>query len=477
MTYYDILEVDAHLSDDEIVTAAKKAFTKKASELYRLKNNQTISHEEFNARYSELKEAADVLTNAERRNQYDDSIFTDTGEKKGIGKKIALATGAILVAGAIAVTCFLNKDKIMNLFLAKDSDPSNRVTYEQMYDNDGGYQVTYDNQATNDQTTGSQTTVSDNDATTESTEQETETQEQEPEFNPYRVSDMGNVQDEALVKERAQVLVEELATAGVVNPVTVAPYTVEEIVPLIQYAWGVYTPETMEEIDVLHMNLLNLFISPLNTDSYLYHVVFASGNDDFNDLLTDTKPIDFASAFAEYGENGVYPLTLWMQQKREEIYASTDREEINKIFVEVGQVMADLMKGNGCTITWTEDKQEYTCTYTSEQVLANHASAMLLTIDAQLIFANHYEIRDENNKVVDAVQTQWEVYNKFHSTEEPDIVTLEEIEAWINNGCDYEWEIDSVLIDGQTFGQRIQGNMEGMAQNNYAMNSGQTLTK
>ena len=102
---------------------------------------------------------------------------------------------------------------------------------------------------------------------------------------------------------------------------------------------------------------------------------------------------------------------------------------------------------------------------------------MLLTVDAQLIFANHYEIRDENNKVIDSAPEQWEVYNKFNGTD-PDIVSLDEIQAWINNGCDYEWEIDSVLINGQTFGQRIQGDLEGMAQNNYAMTHGsQALTK
>ena len=41
--------------------------------------------------------------------------------------------------------------------------------------------------------------------------------------------------------------------------------------------------------------------------------------------------------------------------------------------------------------------------------------------------------------------------------------------AWVNNGCDYEWGIADVLVDGQTFGQRIQGDMEGMALNNYQM--------
>ncbi len=295
-----------------------------------------------------------------------------------------------------------------------------------------------------------------------------------------QVKEYGDIMDDNLVQQRATALVNELNTLKVINPVTCVPYTVDECFALIKYANGVYVPATMEEIDVLHLNLLNLLISPLNTDQYLYHVVYASGNDDFKDLaeeaVDNVTPVNFAGAFAEYGENGVYPLTQWMQEKREEIYTTTDREEINKIYIEVGQVMADIMKGNGCTITVMENGKERTYTFTSEQILANHASAMLLTIDAQLIFANHYEIRDENDKVIDSTQTVWQVYNKFNG-EEPDQVSLDEIQAWINNGCDYEWGIEDVLIGGQTFGQRIQGDMEGMAQNNYAMHSGQSLTK
>lgn len=290
----------------------------------------------------------------------------------------------------------------------------------------------------------------------------------------------GDIMDDALVTQRATSLVSELNAMNIINPVTCVPYTVDECVGLIKYANGVYVPATIEEIDVMHLNLLNLFISPLNTDPYLFHVVYASGNDDFKDMAveaaTQVKSVDFGEAFCEYGQNGVYPLTRWMQEKREAIYATTDRETINKIYVEVGQVMADIMKGNGCTITIEENGSEKTYKFTSEQILANHASAMLLTIDAQLIFANKYEVRDANDKVVDSSQTVWLVYNKFNG-DEPDQVSLDEIEAWINNGCDYEWGIEDVLINGQTFGQRIQGDMEGMAQNNFAMYSGKSLTK
>lgn len=327
----------------------------------------------------------------------------------------------------------------------------------------------------------------------EPTVQETpaeETTTQEDYSDRQVVVDLGDVEDDTLVRARAQELTDQLSAAGIVDPNTTVPYTVDQIFALIKYANGVYTPETMEEIDVLHLNLLNLLISPINTDDYLYHVVFANGDDSFNNLLNSNPThVTFGEAFAAYGENGIYPLVQWFEQKRMEIYSATDRETVNAIYREVGQVMADLMKGNGCTITLYDGKDakegiEYH--FTSEQVLSQHSSAMIITTEFQLIMANHYEKRNGVGEIVDEVPQTWEVYNKLNADGvddngqpiiNPDIVTYDEMNAWVNNGCDYEWEIDSVLINGQTFGQRIQGDMEGMAQNNYAMTHDGSLKK
>ena len=441
MNYYDILNIQTDATSDEI----KVALENYENQLYEDRINDKISAQEFNDLIDEFEEIKKVLLNDDLRQEYDKKFAKRKRQNTGKGKK---KTGAV-VAGAVAASLIVaaligtNADKISTLFRSTGGD----VTVSQDV-----------NQENNDYTDLSL-----------QYEDNIEVLEETPEPINY-----GDINDDALVTERATTLVNQLNDMGIVNPSTVTAYTVEEIKTLILYINGVYTPTTLEEIDVLHLNLLNLLISPLNVDPYLYHVVYASGNDDFKDMVNPEaiKPIDFGSALAEYGTNGVYPLTEWIQQKREDIFKATDRETINSIYVEVGQVMADIMKGNGCTIK--VDDVEYT--YTSEQILANHASAMLLTTEAQLIFANHYEVRDINDNVIDSVQTTWEVYNKFNG-DEPDHVTLDEIQAWINNGCDYEWGIDDVLINGQTFGQRIQGDLEGMAQNNYAMSAGKTLSK
>lgn len=447
MNYYDILNIQTDATSDEI----KVALENYENQLYEDRINDKISAQEFNDLIDEFEEIKKVLLNDDLRQEYDKKFAKRKRQNTGKGKK---KTGAV-VAGAVAASLIVaaligtNADKISTLFRSTGGD----VTVSQDV-----------NQENNDYTSGNPST-----GETAEAEDNIEVLEETPEPINY-----GDINDDALVTERATTLVNQLNDMGIVNPSTGTAYTVEEIKTLILYINGVYTPTTLEEIDVLHLNLLNLLISPLNVDPYLYHVVYASGNDDFKDMVNPEaiKPIDFGSALAEYGTNGVYPLTEWIQQKREDIFKATDRETINSIYVEVGQVMADIMKGNGCTIK--VDDVEYT--YTSEQILANHASAMLLTTEAQLIFANHYEVRDINDNVIDSVQTTWEVYNKFNG-DEPDHVTLDEIQAWINNGCDYEWGIDDVLINGQTFGQRIQGDLEGMAQNNYAMSAGKTLSK
>lgn len=447
MNYYDILNIQTDATSDEI----KVALENYENQLYEDRINDKISAQEFNDLIDEFEEIKKVLLNDDLRQEYDKKFAKRKKQNAGKGKK---KTGAV-VAGAVAASLIVaaligtNADKISTLFRSTGGD----VTVSQDV-----------NQENNDYTSGNTST-----GETAEAEDNIEVLEETPEPINY-----GDINDDALVTERATTLVNQLNDMGIINPSTGTAYTVEEIKTLILYINGVYTPTTLEEIDVLHLNLLNLLISPLNVDPYLYHVVYASGNDDFKDMVNPEaiKPIDFGSALAEYGTNGVYPLTEWIQQKREDIFKATDRETINSIYVEVGQVMADIMKGNGCTIK--VDDVEYT--YTSEQILANHASAMLLTTEAQLIFANHYEVRDINDNVIDSVQTTWEVYNKFNG-DEPDHVTLDEIQAWINNGCDYEWGIDDVLINGQTFGQRIQGDLEGMAQNNYAMSAGKTLSK
>lgn len=382
-------------------------------------------------------------------------VEDDEKSKKSsdLGKGILTGVGITALITAIIISAYS---------CGKKQAENNRSASENLYTTE----ATIGN---NDQPT---TTPAVEDQTTTSEENE-QTTEVAPEVT--RAAEYANIEDPDVIEERATALYNELNNAGIINPTTGAAWTKDEIADLILFANGYYIPTSNEDIDQKYLDILNLFISQLNTDQYLYHVVYASGDDSFRTNAEDCESVevDFATAFAQYGNNGVYVLNEWMQQKKNAIYATTSREEMVAIYNEVGQVMADIMKGNGCTIYI--DKTEYH--FTSEQLLANPASALLLTTDAQLIFAN---------SLPGLVNTHWNVENKFLSDAEYDVVSYDEINAWINNGCDYEWGIDeavtqensygeTVLMDGQTFGQRIQGTLEGMAQNNLEMNKGKSL--
>jgi len=528
--YYEILG----LNEDATLEEVNDAFTKLSTELYRARRAGTVTRADYARRYDELELAREAIVDRAKAEAAEAALATevsnglkkepaktpkkeekesesikvvrhevkeeDTGAKKtGNGWKVATGILTVALAAVIAVTSLRGCSKQYD---QTGADVTNRQAITETIgdtpeeeeeivaqETPSATEATEEEQSALDKIVGESTETQEE--TQEETQTETQAETQEDYSNRQVVIDLGNVEDDTLVRARAQELVDQMNAAGIVNPVTTVPYTVDEVFVLIKYANGVYTPATQEEIDVLHLNLLNLMIAQLNTDDYLYHVVYASGNDDFTELLNpNPATVGLAEAFCAYGENGVYPLVRWFEQKRIEIYSTTDREEINRIYREVGQVMADLMKGNGCTIVLHEGKNakdgiEYH--FTSEQVLAHHASALQITTDFQLIMANHYEIRNELDEVVDQVDTTWEVYNKLNSDGvdangqpiiNPDQVTYDEMNAWVNNGCDYEWGIDeAVLLDGQTFGQRIQGDMEGMAQNNYAMQHGGSLKK
>ena len=520
VNYYDILGIDFEEAKDMEAETFKETVLNHAGKANDKLNKEyedgIITEEELETRKEEVRQAAVVLLDADLREKYDEDLAAQleadkskrgtkvTGEEEAPktskkGKTVLKVLGVVALCGLIiwgAKSCSDNN------WLGRNGSTEPTTVVEQSVDPKDGYNTgtgSSADTATTGETTGetesdtetktSETAETGESETGESETAEEETKEEETKEEETRQAvNYGDVMDQAEVTRRAQQLVKELNDAHVVNPVTTLPYTEAEIVALIQYSNGVYIPTSQEEIDILHLNLLNLLISPLNTDDYLYHIVYATGDDTFADVAQVSSENNaqhyarFDESFAAYGENGVYPLIQWITEKRIAIYSTTDREEIARIYDEVGQAMADLMKGNGATITVMENGKEVTYTFTSEQVLANHSSAVVLTTEAQLIFANHYELRNEKGEIIESGKTSWEVINKFNSNGiddngqpiyEPDVVTLEEIQAWINNGCDYEWAIDDVLIGGQTFGQRIQGDLEGMALNNLTMSQQQ----
>ena len=440
--------------------------------------------------YASLEEAEkafqtayDVLTDAKKRAEYDASLKASTKKGNNVNKKVAALAFAVCIAASTLGGCGAQTKGPEQTSISEEA-PQLEDSTEELLPGETEVEATEETEAPAEEET--------------ETEKETETEEEQVKQPETGLTN--DVEDDALVFEYATKLAEELDRLNITNPTTNARWSAQEIFNLIKFTNGVYKPESLEEIDLLYLDALNLFMSPLTsetgTEYYLYHVVFATGNHDFDQLIQETphENFGFTEAFTSYKRNSAYPLMKWLEQKRFDIYNSLDREEINAIYREVGQVYADIMKGDGATITW--EGVEYT--FNSQEILGNMASSLLFTTEWQLIMANHYQlmITDENGEehIKDEVSQIWEVYNSLNSDGvdengypiiKPDIVSYEEIDAWLNNGCytldTLDEPIDGMQIivvipNGQTFGQRVQGNMEGIAKNNFYMYvNGQSL--
>jgi len=321
-------------------------------------------------------------------------------------------------------------------------------------------------------------------APTSETPDSKETETQEDYSDKEYIVDLGSVQDETLVRARATELVDQLNAAGIVCPRTTLPYDVDQVVQLIQFINGVYIPDTQEEIDILYFDALDLSTAQMNTQYYMDHINYAMGMDDVLGRInaeTNVTHVTFGEAFVGYNSNGTYPLVQWMEQKRIQAYSTTDREEKNRIMYEVFQVLADLMKGNGCTITIYDGKEakegiEYT--FTADQVLANPATAFFIMGEAKQVLMN-----------CEYVDQTWTVYNRNNTDGVdqngqpilvPDTVSQMEIEMYYNNGCydSYQQAIDENYADGKTFAQITQMKIEAEALNNFEMgHNGKSLGK
>ena len=518
--YYEILG----LNEDATLEEVNDSFTRLSAMLYNARKNGEISRADYATRFDELEAARDAIVSAAKKEAEEAALVAEieknvkkeadkavkeakeeekkkeeeTGKKKeeetgtkkatetktvvkqskveketgakksGLGWKIAavVLTG-LLIIGAVKGCQDSKKDRSTGAYVT--GRPAVTETIDETK-------------------TGQEETIPTTTQTPEATEtQETQTQEtQTPEdySNREYVVDLGSVQDETLVRARAQELADQLNAAGIVCPRTGLPYEVDQLVQLIQFVNGVYIPDTQEEIDILYFDALDLSTAQMNTQYYMDHINYAMGMDDVLGRINsenNVTHVTFSEAFVGYNGNGAYPLIQWIEQKRIQAYSTTDRAEKDRIMYEVFQVLADLMKGNGCTITIYDGKEakegiEYT--FTADQVLANPSAAFFLMGEAKQILMN-----------CGYVDATWTVYNRNNTNgvDEngqpilvPDTVSQMEIQEYYNNGCydSYQQAIDENYPDGKTFAQITQMKIEALALNNFEMgHNGKSLGK
>ncbi len=434
-----------------------------------------------------LKTAYEVLSDKTKRASYDASLEASKGVGGSVSRKVCALVAAAIIATITLGGCSVGKapEQTVVTTEAPDLEDSAEEDYFTLVETPQE-EALEETETVTEEAPAEEAQEVTSEETLEETETVTEEAPQEETLTQAETPVMENILNEDSLIQNALEQEAEMEAANITNPVTGRRWTFQEIYELVKFMNGVFKPATVEEVDLKYFDALNFLSAPLSSETgseyVLYHILWAGGNDDYYKLIEDTEyhHINFADLVSGYERNGAYPLMKWLDQKRYDIYTSKDRDEVNAIFREVGQLYADIQKGKSATIIW--DGNEYT--FNSQEILGDMASSLLYTIEFQQIMANHYQIfatDDHGNEyLVEEVPATWLVYNPLNSSGvdenghpiiKPDEVTLDEMNDWLNNGCltideisvpiSY-WQIETVLHGGQTFGRRVQSNIEGV---------------
>ena len=473
INYYNVLDINRDASGEEIDIAFDAA---KYQLLDEYRNTTKESKKASIVKQIKMvEEAYDVLSDSELRSEYDKAtsqLIVKKGELIKVEDveeadeelveeaninwgKVGLTAGILALILATGIARYAigkhgKKDKIV-----ATNDTSITATVE-----DNSQNNTQDN-----------TSVS-----TDNTTVNTETQD-DTRYSRY----YGDITDTQLVHQRAQTLADEYTNAGIINLNTGVPYTVDEVENILLYINGAYVPENEQDVYDMYTEWLNFICGPLNMESVIYQVNYRGGETSFQSIIeqnaANPKTFDLASA-ATYGQGNGYEYVEWLQTQYFKLLYATSEEEYNRIYSEVWQSWADIMKGNG--YTFSVDKSEYTIT---EQELLQDQNIGIANQISFWLF--NFEVF-RNTKT----QEQFDVINKYISAvpeEQHDTVSIDEMFEYINAVCDQEAYINGIDyavddednslhtmvndVPGETWGVRVQSNTKAAALERLASKS------
>lgn len=478
--YYRYLKLTSDASYEDIGSAYAELKTKALS-IYAstLDKDKKETIEKF---INKLDEAYLVLSDPETREAYDKSrrqvaikknelikvngeeILDDDDElieeAKFNWKKLGLATAAgVLIVSLIAGAYGLGKHNSN-----KNNSP---VISTQASISAGGDE----NKDTKENDSTSSTNSTENTQSTESNENN----------NTRKSKFYGDISDLTEVNKRASSLATELENAGVINITTGMPYSADEIVNLILYVNGSYVPENEQDVYDMYTEWLNFITGPLNTEAFIYQVNYQAGESSFKDIIDQNaqnpKTFDIARTFT-FGQGNGYEYVEWLQQQYFAILNTTNEQEYNRIYNEVWQSFADIMKGNG--YKFYIDKSEAVIT---EQELLQKGNIGIANQVSYWLF-NFEPYRNTHT------QESYSVVNKYisaDSNDNVDTVSIDEMFEYINAVCDQEAFVNGVdyavddegnslntMVDGvpgDTWGIRVQSNTKAIALEQLASKS------
>ena len=247
--YYQILGISNTATTGDVL----RAFNAKMEQLNADLKKKKITGEEYQAKKNLLSEAADILSNAEVRAEYDrdrKALVPHTGDgqrtrvvdeedaeetaKKGRGCLIPLACAALVLlvmAGTMLGNWLSN-----------------------------GLGFGNDRSGNPDPKPGIETTVED-------------------ETKDPSIKNFGDPRDEKQVAERVDAIQTQLTDLGVVNPQTGVPYTDEELTAIIQYVNGAYLPGKEADAYTMVDETLNFYAGIISAPKTLNMVQYQANSD------------------------------------------------------------------------------------------------------------------------------------------------------------------------------------------------------
>lgn len=321
--YYQILGISNTATTGDVL----RAFNAKMEQLNADLKKKKITGEEYQAKKNLLSEAADILSNAEVRAEYDrdrKALVPHTGDgqrtrvvdeeeaeetaKKGRGCLIPLACAALVLlvmAGTMLGNWLSN-----------------------------GLGFGNDRSGNPDPKPGIETTVED-------------------ETKDPSIKNFGDPRDEKQVAERVDAIQTQLTDLGVVNPQTGVPYTDEELTAIIQYVNGAYLPGKEADAYTMVDETLNFYAGIISAPKTLNMVQFQANSDVVTEDIVrkdiqECAPFDYSLLLM--GDSYCYEVIEYFNGMYAKLLSTTDRAEFKNIHNALYKSLADFMYGDGLVL-------------------------------------------------------------------------------------------------------------------------------
>ena len=348
--YSEVLDLSEDFTEQEVLSH----YTSKNNELLQQYTNAEISYKDYQSLCKQLERAKSkalryAYKEATKAAKTDDGY--ESVQKPSVGKKVAVATTAVVTAGAIAVSSF---------FMGR------------------GFEKKHPSVLNTNETYTQETVSPTNASTASTTEPATEpTATEEKDSSKCAIVSFGDITNKDEVTKRATELADQLGGAGVINMSTNEPFTVDEIIDVTKYINGAFIPVSDGEASARWNDFINfclmdseLTIQFANVNGIVWEDIEEENwentleNNDLQNLKELQKTIPKINIVDNmlYGDASVaaYNYLKMFESKYQEMLYSYDQNKIDDIYWDLTYSLTRLRVNGEYTFNW--NNENYTVT-------------------------------------------------------------------------------------------------------------------